>query len=67
MAAMPLTLRVSVDADEAANELLQACSDISEIIELVPEWNKFECEQISDRIVKRFKHILQVAEKQHGR
>jgi len=58
MATIPVTFRFSVETDNLARELQKACQDVAEIIELVPEWNMNDCEQISERLLKRFKKLL---------
>lgn len=57
---MKVSLTASVNIDKTINELKEILEDVSELQDLVPEWNNIEAEQLTDSIYKRLSKLIEV-------
>ena len=65
MAKAEITLRIEVDA--GFDELKSIAEDIGELVEMIPEYQHYEAEKITNRISSHFKNLINFKDRRDER
>lgn len=53
-------ITVNIDREKAVEDLPELINNISELSELIPEWNRIEAKKLEEKIYKQISQLIHV-------